>query len=473
MPVAIDRRPWPALLLRQSLPYLALLLLALLAWWALEQAPPQGLSVSGWRAIIVFALCLILWVTQLLPLAVTSLLGLALLPLLGALTASEAYSLFGNPAVFFILGAFILAAGVMKTGLSEHIALGLLRYVGTSPRRLLAGMLLFPAMMAAFMPEHAVAAIFLPIVLEIIHGLGLPRDHRYAVSLLLAMAWGAIIGGVATLLGGARGPLAIGILQEITGRSLTFADWTLAAAPIVIAMLTVALGILLYGVRGTDIGVAAAGERLRQRQLELGRLPARGKWMSVIMLATVSAWVLMGHAYGLASIALAAVVIMFACRLITWRDVEEYVNWGVVLMYGGAIAVGKALSDTGAAAWLASGVLPADVPPLALLAVLAAITLLLTETVSNAAAVAILLPIAVPLGIEAGVDAVTVALAVAIVAGFAFMLPMGTPANALIYSTGYLRLRYMLKRGIILSASSWLLFMATAAWVWPHLGWGW
>ena len=136
-------------------------------------------------------------------------------------------------------------------------------------------------------------------------------------------------------------------------------------------------------------------------------------------------------------------------------------------MYGGAIAVGKALSVTGAAAWLAEFLLLDGLSPFVLLVLLAGVCLLLTETVSNAAAVAILLPIAIPLGVEAGMDALFVTLAVAIMAGFAFMLPMGTPANALIYSTNYVRLGLMVRRGVLMSVSAWVLLVFTASVIWP------
>jgi di/tricarboxylate transporter len=147
MPVTIDHSPLHVLLARKGLPFAALGVLAVISYMLLNQQGPEGLSVHGWRAIIVFGLCLILWVTQLLPHSVTSLLGLALLPLLGVLPADQAYSMFGNTAVFFILGAFMLAAGIMKTGLSEHLALALLGKVGLGPRRLLLAMLLLPALM--------------------------------------------------------------------------------------------------------------------------------------------------------------------------------------------------------------------------------------------------------------------------------------------------------------------------------------
>jgi len=472
MPVTIDQSPLHVLLARKGLPYVALAVIALLAYLALNQTPPEGLTENGWRSIIVFCLCLILWVTQLLPLSVTSLMGLALLPLLGVLPANDAYGMFGNSAVFFILGAFMLAAGVIKSGLSEHVALSLVDRIGLGPRRLLMTMLLLPACMAAFIPEHAVAAVMLPIVWEIVRGLGLKPGHRYAQSLFFAMAWGAIIGGVATLLGGARGPLAMGIVEELTGKSFSFLDWTLATGPLVIGMLVVGAVLLLVVTPFEGLDIHSARERIEKRQLELGDLSLQGKMMALLLSVTVLLWITAGHDLGLASIALVSVVLMFAFRLVSWKEVESHVSWGVVLMYGGAIAVGKALTVTGAGTWLAQELLPSGLTGIALLALLALITLLMTESVSNAAAVAILLPVVIPFGVEAGFDPVTIAMAVGIIAGFAFMLPMGTPPNAMVYGTGYVELKSMLRFGAILSLSALLLFVLVSGTWWPLVGLG-
>jgi sodium-dependent dicarboxylate transporter 2/3/5 len=472
MAVFIDQSPLHVLLAKRGLPYAVLAGIALLAYLALNQTPPEGLTENGWRSIIVFCLCLILWVTQLLPLSVTSLMGLALLPLLGVLPADDAYGMFGNSAVFFILGAFILAAGVIKSGLSEHVALALVGKVGLGPKRLLLTMLFLPACMAAFVPEHAVAAVMLPIVWELVRGLGLKPGHRYAQSLFFAMAWGAIIGGVATLLGGARGPLALGLVEELTGKSFSFLDWTLAAGPLVIGMLVVGTVLLLIVTPFEGLDIQSARERIEKRQLEMGGLSIQGKAMGLLLFVTVLMWVTAGQELGLASIALGSVVLMFALRLVSWKEVESHVNWGVVLMYGGAIAVGKALTVTGAGTWLAQELLPSGLAGIGLLALLALITLLMTESVSNAAAVAILLPVVIPFGMEAGFDPVTIAMAVGIIAGFAFMLPMGTPPNAMIYGTGYIELASMLRFGAILSLSALLLFVLVSSIWWPLVGLG-
>ncbi|MDQ6963596.1 MAG: DASS family sodium-coupled anion symporter, partial [Mariprofundales bacterium] len=400
--------------------------------------------------------------SQLLPLMITSLLGLALLPLTDVLPPGEVYSLFGNPAIFFILGAFILAAGAVRTGLSEHLALYFLDRVGLGPRRLLLAMLMLPAAMAFVMPEHVVVAVMLPIVWEVVRCLGLKGGDRYAQSLFLALAWGAVIGGVATLLGGARGPLALGLLQEITGQSFTFVQWSKASLPLVLPLLLVAAALLLMVTPFTGLEISAARSRIDRRRLEVGVLGSSGWMMGVLLGSTVLAWIVLGSEQGLASIALIAVVLMFGLQLVSWKAVEPLVHWDVILMYGGAIALGKALVVTGGGAWLAHQLIPDATSPFVLLLVLALTTLLLTECISNAATVAILLPVALPIALERGIDPVTTALAIGIVAGFAFILPMGTPPNAMIYSTGMVRPAAMMRYGGVLSLSAMLLFILSA-----------
>ncbi len=469
-PDAGHRKRVTSMLLHRSVPFVLLALIAACAFGLLQVGPPQGLNEAGWHALIVFGLCLTLWVSQLLPLSVTSLLGMALLPLLGAMTSADVYALFGNKAVFFILGAFILAAGIMKSGLSEHLALAAFDRFGDTPRKLLLSMLLLPAVMSCFMPEHAVAAVLLPIVWSIVHGLGLKPGNRYAMAIFMAMAWGAVIGGVMTLLGGARGPLALAIVEETTGGSFSFVDWTLAAAPMVLGVLAVAAVVLLRFAPHDSIDMQGARHRIEERQLELGLMDVRAKSMAVLMLVTVFGWVFLADSVGLATVALISVVAMFALRIVGWKEIQAHIDWGVVLMYGGAIAVAKSLEKTGAAEWVATAFWPEGVTGLLLVALIVLVTMLLTESISNAAAVAIMLPIAIPLGALAGIDPITMALAVGIVSGFAFMLPMGTPANAMIFGTGYVHLPNMIRIGSILMVTAFLLFVIVSGLWWPLIG---
>ncbi|MCP4421127.1 MAG: SLC13/DASS family transporter, partial [Chloroflexi bacterium] len=201
---------------------------------------PEGLTCNGKKALAIFVLCVIFWVSQVIPLMITSLLAIILFPLLGVLPAEKTYSLFGNQAVFFILGAFILASAVTRTGLSNRIALMFLKWFGHSPKILLLGVIVLSAFSSFWMSAHAVAAMMFPIITAIALSLELkPGESSYGRSLFLGMAWGCGIGGVATFLGGARAPLAIGMLHDTTGESIGFFKWMLATLPAVITLLAV------------------------------------------------------------------------------------------------------------------------------------------------------------------------------------------------------------------------------------------
>ncbi|MCS6885035.1 MAG: DASS family sodium-coupled anion symporter [Acidobacteriota bacterium] len=438
----------------------------------LNAPTPKGLSLQGQKALAIFALCLLLWVWGKLPLVITSILAIVLLPLLGVMTPSKTYALFGNEAVFFILGAFILAAALMSTGLSSRIALSIMERAGRTPIQLYVTVYLLSVTLAIFMSEHAVAAMLFPIVAEIAHALKLkPKQSSYATLLFLAMAWGSSIGGITTFLGGARAPLAVGILKETTGSSISFLSWALAALPITVTLATLG-GLLLLKFFPIDIDNVVEAQRvLRARNNRLGSIKYGEALVAVITLATVIAWIVLGEGYGLASIALLAVVALFAANAVRWKEIEERVSWGIILMYGGAICLGAALAETGAAKWLAfisfDG---ARTDKFTLVALFSLASYLLTEFMSNAAVVATLLPVALPLADSCGVDPRLVVYAVAIPAGLGFALPMGTPANAIAYSSGYVERKQMLLPGVIFGLISWAVFNVISLFLWPILG---
>ncbi|HJQ85383.1 MAG TPA: DASS family sodium-coupled anion symporter [Candidatus Binatia bacterium] len=470
--VIVDTRPlWRILVGRTYQPVvLAVGALAFLAVHALP--PPEGLTPVGVNALAIFVLCVVYWCTNVVPLMVTSLLAIVLLPTMGVLSAKDTYSLFGNEAVFFILGAFILAAALMQCGLSTRIALGILRRFGHTPRNLLLSMYLMNAFMSFFMSEHAVAAMTFPITLEIAAVLRLrPERSNYARALFLCLAWGTSIGGVATLLGGGRAPLAIGMLRETTGRGYTFLEWTLLAWPIVAILLLVGWVIITVFFPIDIKSVREADDIIAEKSLRMGRPSVREKAIGAVMLVTLTAWIIGGEEFGLATIALAAIVAMFVLGLLRWGDVEPYVNWGVLLMYGGAIALGAAVHRSGAAAWMASALVQrSGTSPMALIALISGLGIVLTEAMSNSAVVALLLPVAFGIAQQFGIDPRIMAPAVALPAGLGFTLPVGTPANAIAYSSGYLRMRDMLIPGALLSVSAWLTFNLVVTYYWPLLG---
>jgi sodium-dependent dicarboxylate transporter 2/3/5 len=450
-----------------------LLILAVIVVLLILFSPtPEGLSREGKSALAILAMCFILWTTAALPLSVTSLLAIALLPILGVMSTDRAFSLFGNRAVFFILGAFILAGGMMASGLSTRVALLFLRKFERSPKLLLSGIMSSCAFMALWMPEHAVAALMFPIVLEIARALDLnPRVSNYGKALFLAMAWGCVVGGIATLLGGARNPLAIGLLNEKYGIGIGFAAWTIAVFPIPCVLLLVVHLLVFRFFRPEIHEVRAAREVLSRKVKELGRMSVTEKKVLVVMVMTIVFWVVLGESLGLATIAMLGAAVLFVIRAITWADVEKYVNWGVILMYGGAIALAKALQMTGAASWLVSSFLASfELSPFTLVAFVGLISIGLTEAISNAAVVALVLPIAFELGDSiGGINPVIMVFSVAVPAGLAFSLPIGTPPNAIAYSARYYRIRDSVKVGVLLNLVAYLTFLLVARFYWMRL----
>jgi sodium-dependent dicarboxylate transporter 2/3/5 len=210
---------------------------------------------------------------------------------------------------------------------------------------------------------------------------------------------------------------------------------------------------------------------IEDKALRMGRPSAQERVIGLVMLGTLAAWIVGGEEFGLATIALAGVVILFLLDVLHWNDIEEYVNWGVLLMYGGAIALGAALNRSGAAAWLARVLLSHwGHSPTAVIALLSAISIILTEAMSNSAVVALLLPVALGIAQQFGIDPRAMAPAIALPAGLAFTLPVGTPGNAIAYSSGYLQLRDMLVPGSVLVLIAWIGFNLVARYYWPLIG---
>lgn len=433
---------------------------------------PAGLTLEGHRAIGIFALALTLWITNALPLSITGLLVIALIPLLQVMEAETAFSFFGNSAVFFILGAFILAAAVMKSGLSKRVALLMLSHFSQNPRTLVLGILITCCLLSLAMPEHAVAALMFPVVITIALSLDLdPFADQYGAVLFLAMTWGSVIGGVGTLLGGARAPLAIGLLQETFGQSLSFWSWSKVALPLVIPMIMAAYAVLILCFKIKVKDVAPAKRKLQEEIGQIGPISMEEKKVLSILGLTLFAWIFLNQVLGLALVSLLSAVILFIARIISWDEVDSYINWGVILMYGGAIVLAKAVDQTGAAQWIAFRLLGGRaLSPFWLVALFSLISLFLTEGICNVACVAIILPIGFSMARLHQINPLAMLFSVGISSGFAFILPMGTPSNAIAYSSGYYEIPEILKAGVLLHLCGWCIFLLLIKWYWPLIG---
>jgi sodium-dependent dicarboxylate transporter 2/3/5 len=440
---------------------------------AVHVAPlPTGLEPAGKASFAVFVVCVALWVTHVLPIGVTGLLAVALLGLLGGLEFSDAYAAFGNSAVFFILSVFILAGAVIHSGLSKRLALVFLKRFQQGPYTLAAGIMVTGAFLTMWMPAQATSAMLFPITFEIAQAAKLRKGaSAYGRVLFLCLAWGAMIGSNASFLGSARAPLALGLLEESFGTSITFAEWVRAALPMVVIGLLLGFVVLRVLFRPERVDLGKARSVISEGVASLGPLGVREVRAALVMLATIVCWIFLGGALDRAAIAVLGVVAMFALGVLRWGDLEGYVQWGIVLMYGGAIAVGVAIDRSGAATWLLDGLLDGARPP-AFVALIALVLLavVLSEFMSNTAAVAVLMPIGFGMGVPLGLTPAAVVLATSFAAGLAFTLPISSAPNTIAYASGYVSMRNMVVAGSVMTVAQILLLFLLMWLYWPQIG---
>ncbi len=446
-------------------------LLCAAVWFA---PTPAGLTAPGQAALAVLLLCMCWWLFAPVALPVTSLVGLALLPVLGALPADEALALFGNPAVFFVIGVFLVAVVLQRTGLSARLSLLGLRRISGSEDSLCMGVMALSWGLCCVIVSHAVAAIMLPVVLELIRALDLSPRSRTARRLLLSMAWGTVAGSNLTLLSSARATLALQLYGDYRAAGgmapdpIGFVAYMAGAAPVSLASLLVGMLVLRLSLPPEGLDIAPAVARLDEKVRRLGPVSPAEKRTVVIVALMVLTMVLAGPSW-LGIVALIGSGVLFLFQVLRWEDAEREVNWGVALMYGGAIAVGGALYRTGATAWLAGALLSEEVGATGATVMVGLLSAAFTELVSNAAVIAVVLPVALPIGAQAGLDGHILAWTVPLSAGFAFLLPTSTPAMAMVFGTGYLRIRDTLP-GLAITAVSLAVLLLLSQTLWPLLG---
>ena len=472
--IFVDRRPLWIVIFDRLRRYILLALFFGVFAVLLGLEGPNDLSPEGYKVLCLFILCVSLWSTNLIPLSITSLLAIASVPLLGIMDASQAYSYFGNKAVFFILGVFILSAAMIACGLSTRISIWIMEHWSKTPGQLVTSTYCFAAFSSCFMSEHAVAVILFPVIHEIAQSLNLKRDNSvFGKSMYFAMAWGCIIGGAMTVLGGGRVLLGVEMLEKATAgqQTLEILQYTKLSFPLVILLFAggwMALKVLFP----SDIqNIDRARKALKQKAMVMGKLTFQEKGIALVMAATLFCWFGYGDQLGIANIAIISIVLLFVLNLITWKMVEAHINWAIVLMYGGAICLGEAMSESGAALWLAqqlfSGLIESSI---VFLMVIALLSTLFTTFMSNSAVIAILLPTAISMSPAYGISPALATMTVILPSNFAFILPIATPASALAYSSRFLTLKEMIWSGSILSLMGLVFYLFLLMFYWPMIG---
>ena len=470
--IIVDRRPMVLVILDRLRREILLALFFAVFFFLILLEGPADLSREGYKVLCVFFLCVSLWTTNLIPLSITSLLAIAMIPMMGIMNASDVYSFFGNKAVFFILGVFILSAAMIACGLSTRLSIWVIDNWGANPSRLLMAIYFLSAFSSCFMSEHAVAAMMFPIVLEIVNTLGLRKeDSVFGKGMFFALAWGCIIGGTTTVFGGGRVLLGVEILEKTThNASIGILEYTKLSFPLVFILFICGWVVLKLFFSPDITDIEPVHQVLQKKLKSMGAVTIKEKGIACVMILTLIAWFCFSEDIGIANIALIAIVLLFVLNLINWRMVEEHVNWSIILMYGGAICLGEVMSQSGAALWLAKHAFEGTASPIIFLLLVAILSTVLTNFMSNSAVIAVLLPPALSMSDTYGISPSMVAMTVILTSNFAFMLPIGTPASAIAYSSRFISIGEMVRTGSLLSLLGMVAFATLLFFYWPLLG---
>lgn len=447
--------------------------------------PPVGLSPAGRLTVAVAVLMAVWWLTEALPLAATALLPLLLFPLLGVATIEAAAAPYASPVIFLFLGGFVIAAALEQCGLHRRIALFIIRLAGTRPAAIVGGFMAATAFISMWVSNTATVVMLLPMAYSLIAWRDqledAPDAPHFARALLLGLAYSASIGGIGTLIGTPPNALLAGFLAENYGIRLGFLQWMMFGVPLILVSLPLAWLLLTRSLRGIpgEAGNAAPG---------LGSAgPMRpAEWLvGAITSLTAACWLarpLLERAVpGISDtgIAVAGALLLFMVPVswrrwqwaLPWERVER-LPWGVLLLFGGGLSLAQAIQQSGLAAWLGTRMEGLAVLPSLLIAVAVVTTVIfLSELASNTSVAAVFLPIVASLAVSLGESPLVFAVGTAVAASTAFMLPVGTPPNALVYASGRVTAREMARAGLVLN----LLFIVlgtAAAWLLAPLVFG-
>ena len=443
---------------------IGLLLGPLLSILILLLPAPETMAPAAQHLAAIALLMATWWISEALPIAATALLPIVLFPLLDVMPLGQATSAYANPMVYLFLGGFLIAMAMQRWSLHRRIALHTIRLVGTSPRRIIFGFMLATAFLSMWISNTATAMMMLPIALAVIAHRESGEDKGFSTALMLSIAYAASIGGVATLIGTPPNAILAGVLQEQTGIVIGFAEWMQFALPLSVAML---LMTWLYLARFVFKGNGAMGgedRALIQQQLaQLGHISTEERRVLLVFAAVALGWLGRGfvdidwlNRVGDAGIAVAGALLLFLLpasaeqggRLLDWQSAVK-LPWEILILFGGGFCLAAGFVQSGLTEWLVSQFsLLQHVPLWLLLLSIVLMMIFLTEVTSNTATATIVLPLMGALASSMDLAPSLLMVPAAIAASYAFMLPVATPPNAIVFGSGCVTIPQMARAGI-------------------------
>lgn len=455
----------------------------------------DGLSPEGVAVLASTLWIATWWITEVVPIPVTSLLPIVLLPLTGALDGSTVVSAYGNDIIFLFLGGFSLAIAMEKWNLHKRIALTIVSLIGTSPRRIILGFMVSTAFLSMWVSNTAATMMMIPVGLAVAYqasqalknGEHLEEVPKFEKCIIFCIGYAATIGGLGTLIG--TPPLAVlaAVSGELFGQTISFGQWMLFGVPIVIVLLAFAWFYLTFVKFRFGFSELPGGkEVILDEKAALGRLSTEEKAVLAVFVGTAFMWISRGFLWddllpGISDglIAVVAAILLFTIptargdqsRILEWEDSKK-IPWGILLLFGGGLAIAAGFVQTGLSEWIGDQLLVLEGANIVLtVLVAAALVLFLTEITSNTATATMILPVMAAFGLALGVHPYALMVPTAMAANCAFMLPVGTPPNAVMFGTGKIAIMDMIRIGFWLNLVALFLIVAATFLYLPHI-WG-
>jgi len=467
------------------------LFLGPILFFILLNLPNNLVSEKGDAVIAVAVWMVVWWITEAVSISVAALLPLILFPLLKIMPINEVGANYGSPIIFLFFGGFVMALALEKVNLHKRIALNIIRITGTTPNKVVLGFMIATAALSMWISNTASTVVMLPIAMSVIGLLvndadGFTKDDRnFALNVMLGIAFSANAGGIATVIGTPPNSILIGLLENEYNIEISFLKWMVLGLPFSILLVTICYLVLVkWFFPNKQLKFTGSKQIIQEELKKLGPTSGKEKMVLTIFGITVFLWIFrtlinsIFPSLGLSDtiISMIAAVSLFAIPfnlkkgdfIIGWSDTEK-LAWGILILFGGGLALAGGMSTSGIVDMVANAISTSEISILFTVSLLILLMLFMTELMSNVALVAVLAPVVAGIAIGLGIPLLYLLIPVTIASSCAFMLPMATPPNAIVFASGYIKVYQMARVGIVLNLISVVLLILLFQFVIPLL----
>ncbi|SIT12903.1 solute carrier family 13 (sodium-dependent dicarboxylate transporter), member 2/3/5 [Zobellia uliginosa] len=453
--------------------------------------PFDLVSEKGDAVIAVAIWMVVWWITEAVSISVTALLPLLLFPFLKIMDIGEVGANYGSPIIFLFFGGFVLALALEKVNLHKRIALNIIKITGTTPNKVVLGFMIATASLSMWISNTATTVVMLPIAMSVIGLLvndadGFTKnDRNFALSVMLGIAFSANAGGVATVIGTPPNSVMIGLLENEYNIEISFLKWMVIGVPFSALMIWISYLVLVkWMYPNRDLVFSASKNVINDELKKLGPMGGKEKMVLAIFGVTVFLWIFRTVINGIfpalklndTMISIMAAIAMFAIPynikkgdfIIVWKDTQK-LAWGILILFGGGLALAKGMSISGIVDVVSGAIGDSHISILFTAILLITLMLFMTELMSNVALIAVLAPVVAGIAIGLDIPILYLLIPVTIASSCAFMLPMATPPNAIVFASGYVKVNEMARVGIILNIIAVMLLVLMFQFVVPLL----